>query len=549
MPKEILYDAQARNSIKSGIDQLARAVKVTLGPKGRNVIIDNENGTPIITKDGVTVAKSIDLENQRENIGAKLVKEVASKTNDLAGDGTTTATVLAQRIIEEGVKMVTAGANPMELKKGIDASVSRVIEHLKENQKTISDDKEIKNVATISANNDEVIGGIISDAMKKVGKDGVITIEEASSAETYIEVTDGMQYDKGYFSSHFATNEKMEAVFEHPSILVTDMKINSVAEITPLLESVAKAGKAIVIIADDVSPEVLTMLVVNKIRGGLKIVVAKPPAFGERRTETLQDLAILTGGQFISYDTGYQDLSKIENQDFGSAVKVKITKDKTTFIKGAGFKDLVVKRIKQLKEQLKQAVNEFEKQKLKERIANLSGGVSVIYIGALTEVEMKEKKYRYEDALNATKAAIEEGIVPGGGVAYVRAISSLEEIKCRDNKKIANVTSPADYNMGIEIMKRVLEEPLRQIVSNAGLEGSVIIKDVKDSKYYDYGYNANKLQFERLLESGVIDPSKVARVALENAGSIAGTLLTTECLIVNIPKKETAPKIPNLMGM
>ena len=549
MPKEILYDAQARNSIKSGIDQLARAVKVTLGPKGRNVIIDNENGTPIITKDGVTVAKSIDLENQRENIGAKLVKEVASKTNDLAGDGTTTATVLAQRIIEEGVKMVTAGANPMELKKGIDASVSRVIEHLKKNQKTISDDKEIKNVATISANNDEVIGGIISDAMKKVGKDGVITIEEASSAETYIEVTDGMQYDKGYFSSHFATNEKMEAVFEHPSILVTDMKINSVAEITPLLESVAKAGKAIVIIADDVSPEVLTMLVVNKIRGGLKIVVAKPPAFGERRTETLQDLAILTGGQFISYDTGYQDLSKIENQDFGSAVKVKITKDKTTFIKGAGFKDLVVKRIKQLKEQLKQAVNEFEKQKLKERIANLSGGVSVIYIGALTEVEMKEKKYRYEDALNATKAAIEEGIVPGGGVAYVRAISSLEEIKCRDNKKIANVTSPADYNMGIEIMKRVLEEPLRQIVSNAGLEGSVIIKDVKDSKYYDYGYNANKLQFERLLESGVIDPSKVARVALENAGSIAGTLLTTECLIVNIPKKETAPKIPNLMGM
>lgn len=548
MAKEILYDTDARKSIKDGIDKLANAVKVTLGPKGRNVIIDSEHGSPYITKDGVTVAKAIDLEDYRENIGAKIVKEVASKTNDLAGDGTTTATVLAQSIIEQGIKMVTAGANPMELKKGIDASIKTVIKHLKVNTKVVENNDEIKSVATISANNDNVIGSHISEAMSKVGKDGIITIEEGTSEETIIDLTDGMEYNKGYFSSHFSTNNKMKAVYENPSILISDMKLNSVAEIVGMLEKFAQQGKPLVIIADDVSPEVLTMLVVNKMRSGLKIVVAKPPAFGERRKETLQDLATLTGGQFISHDTGYQDFSKVDlERDLGSAVKVKVTKDKTTIIKGAGFDNEVEDRINQLKEQLKQSNSDFDKQKIQERIANLSGGVAVIYIGALTEVEAKEKRYRYEDALNATKAAVEEGIVPGGGVAYIRAISSLEIIKYTEDNKIDGVTTPADYNMGIEIVAKVLEEPLRQIVSNAGLEGSVILKEIKDSEHYDYGYNANMLRYERLLESGVIDPSKVARVALENAGSIAGTLLTTECLIVNIPKKEE-PKMPNLMG-
>ncbi len=517
---------------------MSDAVKVTLGPKGRNVIIEKSYGSPSITKDGVTVAKEIELEDRVENMGAQMVKEVASKTNDLAGDGTTTATVLAQSIVNTGLKNVTAGANPMDLKKGIDLAVAAVIKSLKKQTKEIGDDSEkIEQVAAVSANNDISIGKLIAEAMGKVKKEGVITIEEAKSIETYVDVVEGMQFDRGYISPYFVTDtEKMEAVYENPYILIHDKKISVMKDLLPILEKVAQSGRALIIIAEDVEAEALATLVVNKIRGSLKVAAVKAPGFGDRRKEMLEDIAVLTGGTVISEEKGY----KLEDADIsylGEAEKVSIDKENTTIVSGKGEKEAIGARVKMIKSQIETTTSDYDKEKLQERLAKLAGGVAVIYVGAASEVEMKEKKYRFEDALNATRAAIEEGIIPGGGVAYIRAIESLNGLKAESD----------DQETGIGIIKRALEEPLRQIVENAGLEGSVVVQKVKEGKD-DFGFNASTEVYENLFKSGVIDPTKVARVALENAASIAGMLLTTECVLVEHKEDNPAPQMPPGMG-
>ena len=537
MAKSITFDVAARDQLKRGVDALANAVKVTLGPKGRNVVIDKKFGAPTITKDGVSVAKEIELKDPIENMGAQMLKEVASKTADIAGDGTTTATVLAQAIVTAGLKNVAAGANPMDLKRGIDKAVELIIAELKKNSKNVgSDNKKIEQVATISANNDEAIGKIIALAMQKVGKEGVITVEEAKGTETYSEVVEGMQFDRGYLSAYFVTNtEKMHADLDQPYVLITDRKISSMKDILPVLEPVAQSGRPLLIIAEDVDGEALATLVVNKIRGSLKVAAVKAPGFGDRRKAMLEDLAILTGGIVISEEQGF----KLENTTIdmlGRAEKITIDKDNTIVVNGAGKKNVIKDRVAQIKSQIENTTSDYDKEKLQERLAKLAGGVAVLYVGAATEVEMKEKKDRVDDALHATRAAVEEGIVPGGGVAYIRALSALE------GKKGANF----DETTGIAIIRRALEEPLRQIVANAGGEGSVVVDKVKEGKG-DFGYNARTDKYEDLIKAGVIDPTKVSRVALENAASIASMLLTTECVLAEIPE-ENAPAMPGGMG-
>jgi chaperonin GroEL len=534
MAKDIIFDLKARDGLKQGVDALSNAVKVTLGPKGRNVIIEKSFGSPSITKDGVTVAKEIELEDAVENMGAQMVKEVASKTNDLAGDGTTTATVLAQSIVTTGLKNVTAGANPMDLKRGIDKAVIAVINNLKKQTKEIGDNSEkIEQVATVSANNDNVIGKLIAEAMGKVKKEGVITIEEAKSIETYVDVVEGMQFDRGYISPYFVTDtEKMEAVYESPYILIYDKKISVMKDLLPILEKAAQSGKPLIIIAEDIEGEALATLVVNKIRGSLKVAAVKAPGFGDRRKEMLEDIAVLTGGTVISEEKGY----KLEDADIsflGEAEKVSIDKDNTTIVSGKGEKESIEARVKMIKSQIETSTSDYDKEKLQERLAKLAGGVAVIYVGAASEVEMKEKKDRFEDALNATRAAIEEGIIPGGGVAYLRAIEGINGLKAENE----------DEETGIAIIKRALEEPLRQIVENAGMEGSVVVQKVREGKD-DFGFNARTEEYENLLKSGVIDPTKVARVALENAASIAGMLLTTECVLAEIKEENPVPAMP-----
>jgi chaperonin GroEL len=531
MAKDIVFDLKARDRLKTGVDALTNAVKVTLGPRGRNVIIEKSFGAPTITKDGVTVAKEVDLSDNVENMGAQMVKEVASKTNDLAGDGTTTATVLAQSIFATGLKNVTAGANPTDLKRGIDKAVAQVIESLKKQTKEIGDSNEkIEQVAAISANNDMHIGRLIAEAMGRVKKEGVITIEEAKGIETYVDVVEGMQFDRGYISPYFVTDtEKMEAVYENPYILIHDKKISVMKDLLPILEKAAQSGRALVIISEDVESEALATLVVNKIRGALKVVAVKAPGFGDRRKEMLEDIAILTGGTVISEEKGY----KLEDADLsylGEAEKITIDKENTTIVSGKGKKEDIDGRVKQIKAQIETTTSDYDKEKLQERLAKLAGGVAVIYVGAASEVEMKEKKDRFEDALNATRAAIEEGIIPGGGVAYLRAIDHLDKVEGENE----------DEETGISIIRRALEEPLRQIVENAGMEGSVVVQKVREGKS-DFGYNARTETYEKLFEAGVIDPTKVARIALENAASIAGMLLTTECVLAeNKEDKENA---------
>jgi chaperonin GroEL len=530
MAKDIIFDLKAREALKSGVDQLSNAVKVTLGPKGRNVIIDKSFGAPSITKDGVTVAKEIELADTIENMGAQMVKEVASKTNDLAGDGTTTATVLAQAIVSTGLKNVTAGANPMDLKRGIDKAVQQVIASLKSQTKQINDSGEkVEQVASISANNDITIGKLIAEAMGKVKKDGVITIEEAKGIETYVDVVEGMQFDRGYISPYFVTDtEKMEAVYETPYILLHDKKISVMKDLLPVLEKIAQTGRALLIIAEDVETEALATLVVNKLRGGLKVVAVKAPGFGDRRKEMLEDIAILTGGTVISEEKGYK-LEDTTLEDLGEAEKITIDKENTTIVSGKGKKEDIQGRISQIRAQIETTTSDYDKEKLQERLAKLAGGVAVIYVGAASEVEMKERKDRFDDALNATRAAIEEGIIPGGGVAYLRTIPSLDKVKS-DNE---------DEETGIQIIRRALEEPMRQIVENAGLEGSVVVQKVKEGKA-DFGYNARTDKYENLIKTGVIDPMKVVRVALENAASIAGMLLTTECVVAEHKDEDAA---------
>ena len=530
--KEILFNIDARDQLKKGVDELANAVKVTLGPKGRNVIIEKKFGAPQITKDGVTVAKEVELADSFMNTGAQLVKSVASKTGDDAGDGTTTATVLAQAIVNVGLKNVTAGANPMDLKRGIDKAVSVVVESIKEQSEKVGDNYDkIEQVATISANNDPVIGKLIADAMRKVSKDGVITIEEAKGTDTTIGVVEGMQFDRGYLSSYFVTDtEKMECVMENPYILIYDKKISNLKDMLPILEPAVQSGRPLLIIAEDVDSEALTTLVVNRLRSNLKICAVKAPGFGDRRKEMLQDIAVLTRGVVISEERGLK-LDQATIDMLGTAEKVTITKDNTTIVNGGGDKALIAERCNQIKAQIKTTTSDYDKEKLQERLAKLSGGVAVLYVGAASEVEMKEKKDRVDDALCATRAAIEEGIVPGGGVAYIRAIEKLEGVK-GDND---------DEQTGIEIIKRAIEEPLRQIVANAGKEGAVIVQKVREGKG-DFGYNARTDKFENMHAAGVVDPAKVARVALENAASIAGMFLTTECVIVE--KKEEKPEMP-----
>ena len=532
--KEIIFESEARDRMKKGVDALANAVKVTLGPKGRNVIIEKTYGAPQITKDGVTVAKEIEMKDAVENMGAQMVKEVASKTADVAGDGTTTATVLAQSIITTGLKNVTAGANPMDLKRGIEKAVAIVVDDLKKQSKAVGDSIEkIQQVATVSANNDQTIGKLLAEAMEKVSKEGVITIEEAKGLETTVKVVEGMQFDRGYISPYFVTDaEKMEVVFENPYILIHDKKISSMKDFLPVLEKVVQTGRPLLIIAEDVDGEALATLVVNKIRGSLKIVAVKAPGFGDRRKEMLQDIAILTGGTVISEEQGYR-LEDADLSYLGQAEKINIDKDNTTIVSGKGAKDGIVARVSQIKAQIETTTSDYDREKLQERLAKLSGGVAVVYVGAASEIEMKEKKDRFVDALHATRAAIEEGTIPGGGVAYIRAIASLESVK----------TDNQDEELGCKIVKRALEEPLRQIVSNAGLEGSIIVQKVKDGKE-DFGFNARTEEYEHLYKSGVIDPTKVARVALENAASIAGMLLTTECVIYE-PKDDKEPAMPN----
>ena len=543
MAKEIKYNAEARELLKEGVDALADAVKVTLGPKGRNVIIDRKFGTPHITKDGVTVAKEVELEEPFANMGAQIVKEVASKTNDDAGDGTTTATVLAQSIIGVGIKNVTAGANPMDLKRGIDKAVAAVVENLRKQSQKVGDHIEkIEQVATISANNDNTIGSLIAEAMSKVNKEGVITVEEAKGTETTVEVVEGMQFDRGYISAYFVTDtEKMEAQLDKPLILITDKKISTMKEIMGVLEPVAQNGRALVIIAEDVDGEALSSLVVNKLRGTLKIAAVKAPGFGDRRKEMLEDIATLTGGTYITEDKGYR-LEDVKLEMLGTADKVTINKENTTIVDGAGRKDAIKARVNQIRKQIETTTSDYDREKLQERLAKLAGGVAVLYVGAATEVEMKEKKDRVEDALAATRAAVEEGIIPGGGVAYIRAISALDKLKGEND----------DETTGIAIVKRAIEEPLRQIVANAGGEGSVVVNKVREGKGA-FGYNARSDRYEDMLEAGILDPTKVARVALENAASIASMFFTTECVLAE--KKEPVPPMPaggagmNGMGM
>jgi len=543
MAKQLHFNIDARNRMKRGVDILADAVKVTLGPKGRNVVIEKKFGAPSVTKDGVTVAKEIELEDAIENMGAQMVKEVASKTADIAGDGTTTATVLAQSIISEGLKNVAAGANPMDLKRGIDKAVTAVVENLKkQSEKVGNDNKKIEQVATISANSDATIGKLIAQAMAKVGNEGVITVEEAKGTETTVEVVEGMQFDRGYLSPYFVTNtEKMHVELQNPYILIYEKKVSTLKDILPILETVVQSGRPLLIIAEDVDGEALATLVVNKLRGSLKIAAVKAPGFGDRRKEMLQDIAVLTGGTVISEDQGY----KLENatiESLGQAESITIDKDNTTIVGGKGQKDNITSRVNQIKSQIESTTSDYDKEKLQERLAKLSGGVAVLYIGAASEVEMKEKKDRVDDALHATRAAVEEGIVPGGGVAYIRAIESLDAVQF-DN---------ADEKTGIAIIRRAIEEPLRQIVANAGLEGSIIIQKVREGKG-DYGFNARTEVYENMLAAGVIDPTKVGRVALENAASIASMLLTTECVIADKPEpKSAAPAgggMPGGMGM
>ncbi len=529
--KLIEYDSEARNKIKKGVDKLANAVKVTLGPKGRNVILEKKFGAPTVTKDGVTVAKEIELEDATENMGAQMVREVASKTSDVAGDGTTTATVLAQAIYREGLKNVTAGANPMDLKRGIDKAVVKVVEYLKSVSKEVEGRNEIAQVGAISANNDLSIGNLIADAMEKVGKDGVITVEEAKGTETSLEVVEGMQFDRGYLSPYFVTDpESMEAVLEDPYILIHDKKISAMKDLLPILEKVAQQGKALLLIAEDVEGEALATLVVNKIRGTLKVVAVKAPGFGDRRKAMLEDIATLTNGTVISEERGF----KLENATIsylGSAKKVVVDKDNTTIVEGAGKPEEIKKRINEIKAQIDKTTSDYDKEKLQERLAKLSGGVAVLKIGASTEVEMKEKKARVEDALHATRAAVEEGIVTGGGVTFVRAMSVLENLEGEN----------PDQTTGIKIVQKALEEPLKLIVSNAGLDGSVVLQKVKEGKD-DFGFNAATEKYENLIKSGVIDPTKVARIALENAASVASLLITTEAVVYE--KKEKEPAVP-----
>jgi len=541
MAKDITFDVKAREALKKGVDALSDAVKITLGPKGRNVIIDKKYGAPQITKDGVTVAKEIELKDPIENMGAQLVKEVASKTADLAGDGTTTATVLAQAIISTGLKNVTAGANPMDLKRGIDKAVLNVIENLKKQSVSVGDSfDKIEQVATISANNESSIGKLIAEAMAKVKKEGVITIEEAKGTETIVKVVEGMQFDRGYISPYFVTDtDKMEAVFENPYILIYDKKISVMKDFLPILEKEVQTGRPLLIISEDVEAEALATLVVNKLRGSLKIAAVKAPGFGDRRKAMLEDIAILTGGTLISEETGYK-LEDAELSYLGQAEKVVVDKDNTTIVSGKGSTDQIKARVAQIKTQIENTTSDYDREKLQERLAKLSGGVAVIQVGAASEVEMKEKKDRFDDALNATRAAVEEGIVPGGGIAYIRTMDALSKLK-GDNE---------DEDIGIAIIKRALEEPLRQIVTNAGLEGSVIVQRVKEGKG-DFGFNAQTETFENLFKSGVIDPTKVTRVALENAASIAGMFLTTECVISDIKEENPAPPMmnPGMGGM
>ena len=534
MAKEIKFDIKAREELKKGVDELANAVKVTLGPKGRNVIVDKKFGAPHITKDGVTVAKAVELEDEFQNMGAQLVKEVASKTGDDAGDGTTTATVLAQAIINVGLKNVAAGANPIDLKRGIDKAVAKVVEGIKAQAQEVDDDlAKIENVARVSANNDAEIGKLIADAMGKVKKEGVITIEEAKGTDTTVKVVEGMQFDRGYISPYFVTNtEKMECEMDNPYILLYDKKISALKDMLPVLEAVAQSGRPLLIIAEDVDSEALATLVVNRLRGSLKICAVKAPGFGDRRKEMLEDIAILTHGVVISEDKGLKlDMATVD--ELGSAEKVTVDKENTTIVNGNGDKELIAERVAQIKAQIEKTTSDYDREKLQERIAKLAGGVAVLYVGAPSEVEMKEKKDRVDDALSATRAAVAEGIVPGGGVAYMRCVAALENFH-GDND---------DENTGIQIVKRAIEEPLRQIVANAGLEGAIIVQNVKDGKG-DYGYNARTGKYENFFESGVIDPAKVTRVALENAASIAGMFLTTECVIAEKKEENPAPAMP-----
>jgi chaperonin GroEL len=538
MAKQILFNIDARNRMKKGVDTLADAVKVTLGPKGRNVVIEKKFGAPAVTKDGVTVAKEIELEDSIENMGAQMVKEVASKTADIAGDGTTTATVLAQAIIGEGLKNVAAGANPMDLKRGIDKAVAAVVANLKKQaQKVGNDIQKIEQVGTISANNDSEIGRLIAEAMAKVGNEGVITVEESKNTDTTVEVVEGMQFDRGYLSPYFVTNtEKMQVELDNPFILIFDKKISTMKDIIGMLEKVVQQGRPLLIIAEDVDGEALATLVVNKLRGSLKIAAVKAPGFGDRRKEMLQDIAVLTGGTVISEEQGY----KLENAEFsylGTAESVTIDKDNTTIVGGKGKKADIVARVNQIKAQVETTTSDYDREKLQERLAKLSGGVAVLYVGGGSEVEMKEKKDRVDDALHATRAAVEEGIVAGGGTAYIRAIDSLNKIE-GDN---------SDEETGIGIVRRALEAPIRTIVQNAGLEGSIIVQKIKDGKA-DFGFNARTEQFEKLFAAGVIDPTKVSRVALENAASIASMFLTTECVIADKPEPKSAPAMPQMPG-
>ena len=537
MAKQIHFNTEAREKMKKGVDALADAVKVTLGPKGRNVVIEKKFGAPGVTKDGVTVAKEIELEDPIENIGAQMVKDVASKTNDVAGDGTTTATVLAQAIVNAGFKNVAAGANPMDIKRGMDKAVKVVIENLrKQSQKVGNDNEKIKQVGTISANNDAVIGVMLAEAMAKVQNEGVITVEEAKGTETYVDVVEGMQFDRGYLSPYFVTNsEKMNAELENPYILIHEKKISSLKDILPILEKTAQSGRPLIIIAEDVEGEALTTLVVNRLRGTLKICAVKAPGFGDRRKAMLEDIAILTGGTVISEEMGHT----LENADLsflGKAEKIIVDKDNTTIVNGSGKKDAIKSRVNQIKQQIEITTSDYDKEKLQERLAKLSGGVAVIYVGAATEVEMKEKKDRVDDALHATRAAVEEGIVPGGGVAYIRCIDGLDKVD----------TINDDEETGVQIIRRALEAPLRTIAENSGIEGSIVVQKVKEGKK-DYGYNAKDEKYENLFAAGVIDPTKVSRVALENAVSVAGMILTTECVIAEKPKKD-APAMPAMPG-
>ena len=538
MAKDILFNLDARDGLKKGVDALSNAVKVTLGPKGRNVIIEKSYGAPHITKDGVSVAKEIELQDPVENMGAQLVKEVASKTNDLAGDGTTTATVLAQAIVAAGLKNVIAGANPMDLKRGIDKAVAAVVESLKAQSEQVGESIEkIQQVASISANNDNNIGTLIAEAMAKVKKEGVITVEDAKGIETHVDVVEGMQFDRGYISPYFVTNtEKMEAVYENPFILIYDKKISVMKDLLPILEKSLQTGRPLLIIAEDIDSEALATLVVNRLRGSLKVVAVKAPGFGDRRKEMLEDIAILTGGTVITEEKGYR-LEDATLAELGSADKITVTKDNTTIVNGQGAKENIDARAAQIKAQIASTTSDYDREKLQERLAKIAGGVAVIYVGAASEVEMKEKKDRVEDALNATRAAIEEGIIPGGGVGFIRAISSIEKMKGEND----------DETTGIAIIKRALEEPLRQIVENAGLEGSVVVNKVREGEG-DFGFNARTETYENLLKTGVIDPVKVSRVALENAASIASMLLTTECVISNHKEENPMPAMNPQMG-